>query len=250
MRAQSAPCDGDTLKIERLPRRLLIVGASARAAAYSAWRDGFEPFACDLFADADLRRLCSCRPMRQYPAGLVNAASQQPASPFLYTGGLENHPAIVDRIARDRPLLGNPGKVLRAVRDPGRLAAALKSHGLPAPCCEPLGAAVAIDGRWLLKRRASAGGAGVRPGTAGFRGWRRLASITFSSASQGGPARACMSPPEGRPHSWASRSSLSGPLGVAAGVFNTVAPWGRCGCHLPRWTASAGLATVWRPSFA
>ncbi len=134
-----------------------------RAAAYSAWRAGFEPLACDLFADADLGQLCRCVRVRGYPAGLVTAASKQPAAPFLYTGGLENYPATVDGIAAERRLLGNPGEVLRAVRDPYRVTAALERHGLDVPRCEPLGAAPAADGTWLLKRRASSGGAGVRP---------------------------------------------------------------------------------------
>jgi predicted ATP-grasp superfamily ATP-dependent carboligase len=49
----------------------------------------------------------------------------------MYTGGLENHPALVDRIAAQRPLLGNSGAVLRAVRDPLRVAAELREAGLP-----------------------------------------------------------------------------------------------------------------------
>ena len=35
-------------------KRLLIVGASVRAAAFSARRSGFDPECADLFADADL----------------------------------------------------------------------------------------------------------------------------------------------------------------------------------------------------
>src|SRR5262245_29259757 len=94
-------------------RSLIVVGASARAAAYSAWRAGFAPLACDLFGDADLRRLCPWSLARDYPAGLVATASQQPPCAWLFTGGLENHPSIVDDIARERPLLGNAGDILR-----------------------------------------------------------------------------------------------------------------------------------------
>ncbi len=36
--------------------RLLIVGASARAAAFSAMRAGFQPLCADRFADVDLSR--------------------------------------------------------------------------------------------------------------------------------------------------------------------------------------------------
>jgi predicted ATP-grasp superfamily ATP-dependent carboligase len=139
------------------------VGASVRAAAYSARRAGFHPLACDLFADRDLQELCPTIRVGDYPSGLVAAASRHPSSPWLYTGALENHPEIVDRIASVRPLLGNSGQVLRAVRDPWRVAAALQRRGLTVPRCEHVGG-VAADEGWLLKRRHSAGGAGVRPG--------------------------------------------------------------------------------------
>ncbi len=150
------------LSLESSARSLLVVGASARAAACSARRAGFEPLACDLFGDADLRQLCPWVHGRDYPAGLAVAAAQHPPCPWLYTGGLENHPETVDRIARDRPLLGNTGDILRAVRDPWRFTAALDRCGLPVPRCERIGAAAAPGEGWLLKRRTSAGGAGVR----------------------------------------------------------------------------------------
>ena len=109
---------------------LIIVGASARAAAQSAARGGFAPYAADLFADEDLRACCPAVQVSGYPAGLEDAAREFPPGSWMYTGGLENHPALVDRIARERPLLGHSGEVLRAVRDPLALAAALREAGL------------------------------------------------------------------------------------------------------------------------
>jgi predicted ATP-grasp superfamily ATP-dependent carboligase len=85
-----------------------------------------------------------------------------PASPWIYTGALENHPELVDRIARSRPLLGIGGDALRAVRDPARWTEALRRAGLPAPECRVEGDEPPEQGQWLCKPRSSAMGAGIR----------------------------------------------------------------------------------------
>ncbi len=102
---------------------LLILGASARAAASSAARAGFDPTGVDLFADRDLAaRFPALRVAREaYPAALADVAAGLPDSNWIYTGALENHPALVDRIARSRRLLGIGGEALRGVRDPRAL---------------------------------------------------------------------------------------------------------------------------------
>src|SRR5437764_13656443 len=129
--------------MEQPSASLVIVGASVRAAAQSAIRAGFAPLACDLFADVDLRRICSAVRVNGYPQGLASAAAGYPPAPWLYTGGLENHPDLVDQIGRDRPLLGVGGDALRGVRDPFRVVAAMQKHGLPCPRCEMPETAVA-----------------------------------------------------------------------------------------------------------
>ena len=140
---------------------LIIVGASARAAAFSALRAGLRPWCLDLFADADLQARCPVEviPFEQYPRSLPQRIAAAPPGPWLYTGGLENRPAIVRRIARDRPLLGNDADVLRLVRDPVWLAKRFRTAGVPHPevrMTEP------SSGTWLAKPRAGAGGAGIR----------------------------------------------------------------------------------------
>jgi len=103
---------------------ILIVGASARAAAFSALRAGLVPVASDLFGDEDLRAVARfVEPLGKYPAGFKAALLRMPEAPFLYTGGLENHGALVDQLARLRPLWGNDGSRLRrafALRRPAR----------------------------------------------------------------------------------------------------------------------------------
>ena len=141
---------------------LVIVGASARAAAESARQTGFLPAAADLFGDRDLRETSNWIGIQDYPLGLIQAVSRLPNGPWLYTGGLENHPDLVDGIAAGRPLLGNPGPVLRAVRDPFRLADFLQRQGFNTPkALRQLPSAPAAD-RWLCKPLHSSGGRGIQ----------------------------------------------------------------------------------------
>ncbi len=139
---------------------LVILGASARAAAFSALRAGLLPWSADLFADADLARRCPARRVSNYPHGLVEAAFDAPAGPWMYTGALENHPDLVDHIAATRPLLGNPGEVLRQVRNPWLVREALLAEGLPCPMLHTQRAHLP-PGRWLRKPLHSAGGARI-----------------------------------------------------------------------------------------
>jgi predicted ATP-grasp superfamily ATP-dependent carboligase len=146
---------------------LLIVGGSARAAAQSALRAGLVPRTCDFFADADLRLLCETRRVERYPQGLLRAAATISPSPWMYTGALENRPALVDRIAARRPLWGNSGEVLRRIRDPFAVERALVKAGLRCPECRHGDEDVPRDGSWMFKRFKSASGKGVSAWTAG-----------------------------------------------------------------------------------
>ncbi|MFL5340935.1 MAG: ATP-grasp domain-containing protein [Gemmataceae bacterium] len=152
---------------------LIIVGASTRAAAFSALRAGRRPWCLDLFADADLRARCPVEviALDEYPLSLPARVAAGPPGPWMYTGGLENHPKIVRRISRDRPLLGHDADVLRLVRDPLRLADLFRSAGVPYPevrLTEPND-----DRMWLAKPRAGAGGAGIHVWKSGDRVQRR-----------------------------------------------------------------------------
>jgi predicted ATP-grasp superfamily ATP-dependent carboligase len=145
---------------------VLILGASARAAAYSARRAGLRPIAADLFADRDLRTIGPAERIAadSYPDGLADAAdAAAPETPWIYTGALENHPELVERIARRRPLWGNDGSTLRAVRDPIAVAAILHHAGLRCPAVRTVAKGLPRDGTWLVKPLASAGGRGIAP---------------------------------------------------------------------------------------
>lgn len=143
--------------------RLLIVGASARAAAFSAERAGFEPCWIDQFGDLDLASRFPGERIRigAYPRDILPLAERAPRGPWLYTGALENHLDVLGRLSRRRPLLGNDRARCRRVRDPVRLARSLSDAGLPAPEVAAACDGIPCDGSWLQKPRRGAGGFGI-----------------------------------------------------------------------------------------
>jgi predicted ATP-grasp superfamily ATP-dependent carboligase len=139
---------------------LLIFGASTRAAAFSALRAGLSPWCIDLFADADVQARCPVQAISsdQYPQGFAKV--QTPEAPWIYTGGLENYPALVSRLARSRTLWGNGEAVLRSVRSPAKLNRLLRANDVPCPLTR-MRPPDPLHGRWLVKPVAGSGGAGI-----------------------------------------------------------------------------------------
>ena len=151
--------------------RVLIVGVSTRAAAESAARAGFEVIALDAYADLDqhpsVRALSLPRDFGTAfsPEAVVKAARELPSDAVVYLSSLENHPKAVDALATERALWGNRSDVLRRVRDPKALAAALAKRGIRAPRVITHDETRSLPGdvaRWMLKPRVSGGGHGVR----------------------------------------------------------------------------------------
>lgn len=158
---------------------LLIVGASCRAAAASAIRDGHEPWVIDLFADADTQRLAKTLQCVKsvYPQGLVALAEKVPPMPWMYTGGLENEPGIVTAISRRHQLVGIPCEPLLKVRNPFVFADVIRNAGGKFPenrarerfnesdafhlKDQNLSAGSSNPARWIGKCFKSAGGIGI-----------------------------------------------------------------------------------------
>ncbi|MEM9352991.1 MAG: ATP-grasp domain-containing protein [Planctomycetota bacterium] len=143
-----------------MPKRLAIVGASARAAACSAVDAGFEVIAADLFADADLAARCHATRIADYPAALEGWLADADCDGWLYTGALENRPDLVGRMAEVKPLLGNGPQALAGCRDPQRLASLATESGVGFPDTATLEDR-ALEAGWLVKAAASAGGGRV-----------------------------------------------------------------------------------------
>jgi predicted ATP-grasp superfamily ATP-dependent carboligase len=144
---------------------LILLGASVRAAAFSAVRAGYQPYSIDLFADRDLAAIGPAVKIGRYPADFFAALAKAPPAHLIYTGGLENHPRVVDQLAALRPLLGNRGDVLCEVRDPLQLARVVREDG----CCFPATSfegTIASPSQWLVKPLRSSGGVAIRLATA------------------------------------------------------------------------------------
>ncbi|NLX55475.1 MAG: ATP-grasp domain-containing protein [Planctomycetaceae bacterium] len=144
-----------------MSEHLFIAGGSVRAAAQSAVRAGFRVTAADRFCDRDLADSCEAVLVSDYPAGILPLAQQLAPTAWLYTGGLENEPDLVDAVSHRHHLLGLPGSVLRQLRDPWQLSDVLARDGLrfPRPVPRP---PHGVAGRWLVKPVRSCGGARIR----------------------------------------------------------------------------------------
>ena len=80
----------------------------------------------------------------------------------MYTGGLENRPSLLRRLAGKRLLWGNGAEAIATVRSPMIVANLLSAHGIPCPALLFDPALVPLGGRWLVKPFRSAGGRGIR----------------------------------------------------------------------------------------
>src|SRR5262245_49351757 len=144
-------------------RTIVIVGASARAAAFSALRAGLAPWCADLFADADLAARCPAIAVApsDYPHKLPEIVRSAPPGPWMFTGGLENRAKLVEQISRERSLWGCPPDVLRATRDPINLARVFARAGIPFPESRTTKPESSDNRTWLSKPRDGAGGIGI-----------------------------------------------------------------------------------------
>ena len=146
---------------------LIIVGASARAAAFSAYRAGYTPYWLDQFGDEDLRQRFPGSVIADYPQAAVELIAAAPDAPFLFTGAMENYPGVLEQLCAQRELLGNPNPACLRVRDPSLLYQALGRNDIPCPEFHMvergriLNPSPHLDG-WLLKPLRSAGGIGTR----------------------------------------------------------------------------------------
>ena len=102
---------------------ILITGLSTRAIAESAVRGGHRVITLDYFGDRDQRALVENHALlRDFglpfsAEGLLQASRRLDFEAVVYISNLENHPEVVEELARERILLGNGPVVLRQVRD-------------------------------------------------------------------------------------------------------------------------------------
>jgi predicted ATP-grasp superfamily ATP-dependent carboligase len=172
--------------------KVLIFGASARAAAFSALRAGLRPWCADLFADADLQARCPTIrvPAAFYPRGFLKLIHRELPGPWLYTGALENWPSLVREMAMRRRLWGNGEPALARSRNPWNMTLLLRQAGLPCPAVRTRPGPVPAGARWLLKPLAGAGGAGIRFWDRTAAPPQRHQSVYFQAYAEGTPCAA------------------------------------------------------------
>ncbi len=144
---------------------VLILGASTRAAAFSALRCGLRPRCADYFADRDQAAVCRVDRVDPHNAArqFRELADSLAPSPWLYTGGFENHPHWVETISRRHILWGVGARTLREVRDPFKVADVLARNGISCPAVRRDSRGLPWNETWLKKPLRSGGGRGIEP---------------------------------------------------------------------------------------
>jgi uncharacterized protein len=132
------------------------VGASVRAAAASFHAAGYTVVAADLFADADLQSCATTHRLGHYN-DLLSLALPPNLQGWLYTGGIENHAALIATFSERLPLLGNNADVVRAVRNVHLLESLLTQHGFAMPEMRSSPSPKNTH-EWLRKSMRSSGG--------------------------------------------------------------------------------------------
>ncbi len=149
--------------------RLLILGASTRAAAWSARRAGFQPVCADQFADRDLQQIAKVVPVRDYPASLPDDLSGIHADAWMLTGAMENHRDVLRQLQQHENLgcyCGPDEMAITHLRDPVWLAGRFKQLGCyPAVSLAPPTSSTLSENaervRWLRKPLAGGGGRAI-----------------------------------------------------------------------------------------
>jgi predicted ATP-grasp superfamily ATP-dependent carboligase len=138
-----------------------IVGASARAAAFSAIRAGLKPSCWDQFADLDLASVANIQTVTDLGDETFLNTPARRRLPLIYGGGMENQQRWIRRAADSGVLWGNPVSVVLEVRNPRTLSERLQETRLPTLDVRLSDDRPPADGTWLLKPRSSAGGRGI-----------------------------------------------------------------------------------------
>lgn len=121
---------------------VILVGASVRSLAESAIRDGLTPFCIDMFGDADLeQRLSSAFKDSSERLVRISSFADVPEAvhriptfiPIIITGGLENHPDILQQIANPSRICGTTSETNKLVRNPDVFFRRLRMAGFHVP---------------------------------------------------------------------------------------------------------------------
>jgi len=144
----------------RKSNELLIVGASTRAAAYSAIRAGCTPVCYDFYADSDTQAVAEVHQIAD-PQQLVALICQRPPAEVMYVGGIENAPDVLTCLSEKHHLIGNPLETVQKIRPVSELKQGLRLARVNIPESRTADDPPPADGTWCLKPVHSAGGFGI-----------------------------------------------------------------------------------------
>jgi predicted ATP-grasp superfamily ATP-dependent carboligase len=145
------------MKQESAQTEIIIVGASARACAQSLNLCGLTPYSVDLFCDQDTQDAGPTARILQFPWDIPELIAENPGKPVMLTGGMENHPLILEEISQSHPALYCRSSALKSVKNPVELQSVLAQAELPNLRIHP-GSSPPLSGIWLKKPLHSAGG--------------------------------------------------------------------------------------------
>ncbi len=144
---------------------ILIVGASTRAAAFSALRAGFQPICVDQYSDSDLQANAVVRSLPDDPEALRVLLQTWQGVPVIYTGGLENRTDLIEVLSSTCVLWGNAADVVLRVRNPEEIKEIARISRIGFPEFKEETTPPDTDGTWLLRPFAGSGGRGITPWT-------------------------------------------------------------------------------------
>ena len=152
-----------------LPRKadnatLILIGASVRALAFSCIRAGYQPWCIDLYADEDLTKNCPTTLItKSFPDEISDLIKTAPKVPILYTGGLENHSALLQLLSAERTVLGITGNTLTNLRNTPEFYNLLKSKQINTPTIITSTKDLNKETSYLRKPKYRSGGLGIKP---------------------------------------------------------------------------------------
>jgi uncharacterized protein len=147
---------------------MILIGASIRSLAETALEAGLNPRCIDFFRDSDLTRLlqqAGAEPPIQissFSEAPEVVSRMPPHLPVVWTGGLENMPAVMSKIASQRHVCGAIPEVVAHINNPRHLQFFVDGTTCRTP--EIIWEnGPNLSKKWLIKPTYGAGGIGIRP---------------------------------------------------------------------------------------
>jgi predicted ATP-grasp superfamily ATP-dependent carboligase len=151
-----------------IPKKILLAGFTTRSLAESAHRCGANFLAIDYFGDLDQKLLAANYSLLREgnqdftPEGLLAASTRFDFTGVVYTGNLENYPAVVRELAQNHRVLGNSWEVLEQIRDWQQVCRFLCREGIKTLDITFFPPEASPEKQWLVKPVKSGGGINIR----------------------------------------------------------------------------------------